>query len=62
MHTGGLEAVQANNVEKAKVLYDAIEGSSGFYHNPVDPACRSLMNVPFTIPSNPDLEKVWRRS
>mmetsp|Transcript_7771 Transcript_7771/g.20701 ORF Transcript_7771/g.20701 Transcript_7771/m.20701 type:complete len:405 (+) Transcript_7771:92-1306(+) len=56
---GGLEAVQANNVEKAKILYDAIEASNGFYNNPVDPACRSLMNVPFTIPSNPDLEKAF---
>jgi phosphoserine aminotransferase len=25
--------------------------------SPVDPACRSLMNVPFTIPSAPDAEK-----
>ncbi|KAI7844356.1 hypothetical protein COHA_002154 [Chlorella ohadii] len=44
-------------VIKAKVLYDAIAGSNGFYNSPVDPAVRSLMNVPFTIPSNPDLEK-----
>jgi phosphoserine aminotransferase len=56
--TGGLTAVQANNEEKAKLLYDAIQASNGFYNNPVDPSCRSLMNVPFTIPSNPDLEKV----
>ncbi|KAF5830934.1 phosphoserine aminotransferase [Dunaliella salina] len=56
---GGLEAVYANNVEKAKILYDAIEASNGFYNNPVDPACRSLMNVPFTIPSNPELEKAF---
>lgn len=32
--------------------------AQGFYANPVDPAVRSLMNVPFTIPSSPDLEKV----
>lgn len=31
---------------------------TGFYHNPVEPSVRSLMNVPFTIPSKPDLEKV----
>lgn len=54
---GGLEAVLAANEKKAKVLYDAIAASNGFYNSPVDPAVRSLMNVPFTIPSNADLEK-----
>ena len=39
------------------MLYDAIASSAGVYNTPVDPAARSLMNVPFTIPSNPDLEK-----
>lgn len=56
---GGLDAVQKNNEAKAKLLYDAITASNGFYSNPVDPANRSLMNVPFTIPSNPDLEKAF---
>lgn len=51
--------MQKNNEAKAKLLYDAIAGSNGFYANPVDPAVRSLMNVPFTIPSNPDLEKTF---
>ncbi len=60
IHAGGLSAVQAANEAKAKLLYDAIDNSNGFYNNPVDPAVRSLMNVPFTIPSNPDLEKVRR--
>ncbi|KAI8467745.1 MAG: phosphoserine aminotransferase [Monoraphidium minutum] len=54
---GGLEAVRANNVAKAGVLYDAIAGSGGFYNSPVAPEARSQMNVPFTIPSNADLEK-----
>jgi len=49
--------VRANNVAKASVLYDAIAGSGGFYNSPVDPVARSQMNVPFTIPSSPDLEK-----
>lgn len=38
------------------MLYDTIEASGGFYNSPVDPAVRSRMNVPFTIPSNTDLE------
>jgi phosphoserine aminotransferase len=54
---GGLEAVRAANVAKAKVLYDAIASSNGFYNSPVAEADRSMMNVPFTIPSNADLEK-----
>ena len=56
---GGLEAQQKLNQEKAKVLYDAIAASNGFYVNPVEPSVRSLMNVPFTIPSNPELEKAF---
>ena len=40
-------------------MYDAIAGSSGFYHSPVDEAVRSLMNIPFTIPSKPELEKTF---
>lgn len=41
---------------QAKLLYDTIEDSGGFYNSPVDPAVRSRMNVPFTIPANADLE------
>lgn len=52
-----IAAVYKNNQAKAGVIYDAIDGSNGFYNSPVAAANRSLMNVPFTIPSNPDLEK-----
>lgn len=45
---GGLEAMEIVNRRKAEKLYAAIDGSS-FYANPVDPPCRSLMNVPFTL-------------
>jgi phosphoserine aminotransferase len=57
MMQGGIEAVHQNNQRKAQTVYDAIANSDGFYQNPVDPAAQSLMNVPFTIPSNADLEK-----
>ncbi len=46
-----------NNKRKAATVYDAIAASNGFYANPVAEDVRSLMNVPFTIPSNADLEK-----
>ncbi len=51
--------MQKLNEQKAKLLYDAIAQSNGFYSNPVEASSRSLMNVPFTIPSNPDLEKTF---
>ena len=37
------------NERKAAKLYAAIDGS-GFYKNPVEKACRSWMNIPFTLP------------
>jgi phosphoserine aminotransferase len=45
---GGLEAVERRNRDKADHLYAAID-ASGFYSNPVDPAARSVMNVPFVL-------------
>jgi phosphoserine aminotransferase len=47
---GGLAEMAKINQRKAGKLYQAIEGSGGFYKNPVDPACRSWMNIPFTLP------------
>ena len=46
---GGLAAMERLNIEKAKLLYDAIDGSNGFYNCPVVAADRSRMNVPFTL-------------
>ncbi|RFA27755.1 phosphoserine transaminase [Alkalilimnicola ehrlichii] len=45
---GGLSAMAELNKRKAEKLYRAIDESS-FYSNPVDPACRSWMNVPFLL-------------
>jgi phosphoserine aminotransferase len=52
-------AARERNLAKAGLLYDAIAASGGFYHSPVAVDSRSAMNVPFTIPSNPDLEKTF---
>lgn len=46
---GGLEGMAKINERKANKLYNFIDGSGGFYRNPVDPVCRSCMNVPFTL-------------
>ena len=45
---GGLEPMAERNHRKASKLYAAIDGSA-FFDNPVDPACRSWMNIPFTL-------------
>ena len=54
---GGLERIAARNRAKAERLYAAIDASP-FYANPVDPRCRSWMNVPFTL-ARPELEKTF---
>ena len=54
LEQGGLAAMAEINRHKSQHLYDAIEASA-FYSSPVDPACRSWMNAPFTL-ANPDLD------
>lgn len=54
---GGLEAMAAVNTRKAAMLYDAID-TSNFYANPVEPASRSWMNVPFTL-ANAELDDTF---
>jgi phosphoserine aminotransferase len=44
---GGIGEMEKRNIAKAKVLYDAIDSSNGFYVCPVAKTDRSLMNVPF---------------
>jgi phosphoserine aminotransferase len=46
---GGLEGIATVNAQKAHILYQCIDNSGGFYTNPVDPDCRSRMNVPFSL-------------
>ena len=45
---GGVAAMEAINIEKAALLYDAIDASD-FYSNPIDSRYRSRMNVPFIL-------------
>jgi len=54
---GGLSAMAEINERKSAKLYKAIDGS-GFYSNPVDVACRSWMNVPFTL-ADAELDSVF---
>ena len=55
---GGLQGIAAVNAEKARILYACINNASGFYSNPVDPDCRSRMNVPFIL-ANPALDAAF---
>jgi len=46
---GGVLAIEKRNQAKAKLLYDTIETSSGFYRCPVENSSRSKMNVVFHV-------------
>ncbi len=53
---GGLTAMAEKNAKKAKILYDAIDNSNGFYKGHAAKDSRSFMNVTFRLPSE-ELEK-----
>src|SRR5918999_1638041 len=52
---GGLAAMERENEEKAKLLYDVIDATD-FYRGHADVDCRSTMNVTFRLPAE-ELEK-----
>ncbi len=53
---GGLAELGRRNEAKAAVLYEAIDGSGGFYRGHAQKASRSRMNVTFRLPSE-EMEK-----
>ncbi|MBI9071900.1 MAG: 3-phosphoserine/phosphohydroxythreonine transaminase [Melioribacteraceae bacterium] len=56
LKNGGLKAMEEVNEAKAKLLYDAIDNSGGYYKGASAVEDRSLMNVTFNLPSE-ELEK-----
>ncbi|RKP30181.1 phosphoserine aminotransferase [Metschnikowia bicuspidata] len=48
---GGVEAMEAENEYKARILYRALEKYPALYRLPVDTGSQSRMNVVFTLPS-----------
>lgn len=56
LNLGGLEAIAKINDEKAKLIYDAIDNSNGFYRGHAEKDSRSKMNITFRLPDE-DLEK-----
>ncbi|MED4885697.1 3-phosphoserine/phosphohydroxythreonine transaminase [Lysinibacillus fusiformis] len=55
---GGVAAVEKHNELKAKVIYDAIDNSNGFYKGHATPESRSLMNITFRV-ADEELEKLF---
>jgi phosphoserine aminotransferase len=53
---GGLEEIARRNQKKASLVYRAIDESGGFYRGHAQKEGRSVMNIPFRLPSE-DLEK-----
>jgi phosphoserine aminotransferase len=51
-NVGGLEAMHRRNQDKARLLYEELDRSGGFYTGHAKPQCRSLMNVTFRLPSD----------
>lgn len=56
--TGGLAAMEARNIEKAAYVYNAIDGSNGFYRGHAQKDSRSLMNITYRLP-NEELEAAF---
>jgi phosphoserine aminotransferase len=48
---GGIPAIEKINRQKAKILYDIIDKSNGFYKGHAKSDSRSLMNVTFRLPT-----------
>lgn len=49
LRSGGISGIHQVNTEKAELLYRTIDNSNGFYINTVQPAFRSINNIPFVL-------------
>jgi phosphoserine aminotransferase len=48
---GGVDAIERRNIEKARIVYDAIDSGDGFYTGHAERGCRSRMNITFRLPN-----------
>ena len=53
---GGVETIAKNNAAKAKLIYDVIDQSGGFYKGHAEKPYRSNMNITFNL-ATPEMEK-----
>lgn len=57
---GGLEKMAEHSLKKSSLIYEIIDESNGYYHNPVEKKFRSRVNIPFRVGGpigNIELEK-----
>jgi phosphoserine aminotransferase len=59
---GGLASMHDLNRRKAKLLYDVIDESDGFYRGHAQPNSRSLMNVTFRLPEDETQDKFLKQA
>lgn len=57
---GGLAEIEKINRKKAELIYNAIDESGGFYRGHAAPEARSVMNIPFRLPSE-ELEDTFAK-
>jgi phosphoserine aminotransferase len=62
INNGGLNAMVKLNEGKAKLLYDCIDNSGGYYRGHADQDSRSKMNIPFRLPSEEHEKKFIKDS
>ncbi|UXI21071.1 hypothetical protein NH340_JMT07014 [Sarcoptes scabiei] len=46
---GGLEEMERRARKRSELIYSIIDQSNGFFYNPIDPKCRSRINITFRI-------------
>ena len=56
LSNGGLDTMYETNKRKARLLYEFIDESGGYYKGHAEKDSRSLMNIPFNLPTE-ELEK-----
>ncbi len=57
---GGMAAIAKRNKTKADLVYKAIDESGGFYRGHANKEARSVMNIPFRLPSE-ELEETFAK-
>ena len=57
---GGLAGIEKINRTKANLVYNAIDNNGGFYRGHALPEARSIMNIPFRLPSE-ELEDTFAK-
>jgi len=62
LNMGGLDEMYKRNVEKAGILYNAIDSSDGFFKGTTSKEDRSLMNVTYRLPNEQLEEKFIKES